>query len=242
MDNETDRPRPAAGASGTARVPRATRRTRTAVLSTVLLAAGLALTACGGGSGGSGNDSGQKASDSGVASLTTPSSGGGKAGAAPAAFARSSSSAAEAKRPQLRLDSSQEEIDQLWDAYWACLQTHGVPMNTMRVDRPGEQAPPVDDPKVADRYKAQYHACLYKLPLQPVEERPETNPHYADDYRAYVGCLKATGLKIHEVFDSDGSPAGWSYDEDFPKDSVDLPTDKVDNDCRLEAFGGKGKN
>ncbi|MGW2779484.1 hypothetical protein ACWC4C_44620 [Streptomyces olivaceoviridis] len=233
MDNQTDRPHPAAGTPGTTRAPRRTRRVRAAVLATALLTAGAALTACGG-AGGTG--SGQKASDSGIASLATPSAPGATSSA------QSSTAAIEAKRPQLRLDSSQEESDRLWDAYWACLQAHGVPMNDARVDRPGEQAPPVDDPKVADQYKAQYHACLSRMPLQPVEERPETNPHYADDHRAYVGCLKSKGMKVHEVFGDDGSPDGWTYDKDVPKDGGGLPTEKIDHDCRLEAFGGKGEN
>ncbi|MET9013308.1 hypothetical protein ABZX74_20655 [Streptomyces olivaceoviridis] len=233
MDNQTDRPHPAAGTPGTTRAPRRTRRVRAAVLATALLTAGAALTACGGAGG---TDGGRKASDSGIASLATPSARGATSSA------QSSTAAIEAKRPQLRLDSSQEESDRLWDAYWACLQAHGVPMNNARVDRPGKQAPPVDDPKVADQYKAQYHACLSRMPLQPVEERPETNPHYADDHRAYVGCLKSKGMKVHEVFGDDGSPDGWTYDKDVPKDGGGLPSEKIDHDCRLEAFGGKGEN
>ncbi|CAM5355087.1 MULTISPECIES: hypothetical protein [Streptomyces] len=233
MDNKTDRPHAAAGIPGTARAPRRTRRVRTALLTTALLTAGVALTACGGGGGdGTSTDSRQK-SDSGIASLATPSSNGGKSGAP-----SSAQSAIDAKRPLLRLDSSKEEINRLWDTYWACLQAHGVPMNTKRVDHPGGQAPPVDDQKVTDQYKAQYHACLDKMPLQPVEERPETNPHYADDFRDYVKCLRAKGFKVHEVFQSDGSPDGWTGDDD----GGSFPNEKADNDCRLEAFGGKGKN
>ena len=111
-------------------------------------------------------------------------------------------------------------------------------MNTARVaGQPGKQAPPFQDPKVGDKYKAQYQACLYKMPLQPVEERPETNPHYADDHHAYVKCLKSKGYKIHETFKSDGSPDGWTFDTD----NADEPTEKADRDCHLEAFGGKGK-
>ena len=232
MNNETDRPHTAAGAAGSAHVPRGTHRTRTAGLSAALLTVCLALTACGGNNG----DGGQKASDSGVASLATPSSGG---GATPSA--QSSAAAVEAKRPLLRLDSSQEEIDRLWDGYWACLQAQGVPMNTGRVDHPGRQAPPVDDAKVTAQYKKQYAACLYKMPLQPVEERPETNPHYADDHRAYVACLNAKGLKVHAVFGPDGSPAGLTYDDDSTGVGDSPASVKIDNDCRLEAFGGKGK-
>ncbi|MFJ6074008.1 hypothetical protein ACIQFU_24745 [Streptomyces sp. NPDC093065] len=231
MDHETDRPHTAAGARRSAR-PRST-----GLLSAVLLAAGLVLTACAGGDGDGDDGSGRTSSDGGVASLVTPSPGGGSRGADPSA--RSSAAADEARRPVLRLDSSQEEIDRLWDGYWACLQARGVPMNTGRVEHPGEQAPPAQD--VADQYKKQYEACRYKMPLQPVEERPETNPHYADDYRAYVKCLNSKGLKVHEVFKPDGSPDGWTYDDDFTGAGDSPAFRKTDNDCRLEAFGGKGK-
>ncbi|MEV7077924.1 hypothetical protein AB0N88_05165 [Streptomyces sp. NPDC093516] len=179
---------------------------RTAVLTAALLSAGLALTACGGEQSGTG---GGKAADTDVASLATPSAGGGTT-AAPR-----SSDAADAKRPLLRLDSSEEEVNQLWNTYWACLQARGVPMNEQRVAKPGGQAPPVDDPEIADQYKKQYRACLHKMPLQPVEERPETNPHYADDHRAHVACLRSKGLKVHETFASDGTPDGWTYDDGF---------------------------
>lgn len=234
MDHDTDRPYPAAG---TTRAPLRARRIRNAVLAAALLATGVALTACGGGGGDS--DGAKKASDGGVASLETPAANGEKTGAP---SAQSSAAAVEAKRPQLRLDSSKEEIDRLWDAYHACLQAHGVPMNTERARLAGaKQAWPVDDPKITAQYKAEYDACLYKMPLQPVEERPETNPHYADDYRDWVKCLRAKGAKVHETFDSDGMPSGATYDD--ASKGVGTPlTEKLENDCRLEAFGGKGKN
>ncbi|MFE7752322.1 hypothetical protein [Streptomyces sp. NPDC057428] len=229
MDNDTDRPHSAAGVHRS-------RLRGGGLLGAVLMAAGLALTACGGG----GSDSGTKSSSDGdIASIVTPSPGGRGAGATPSA--QSSVAAAEARRPVLRLDSSQEETDRLWDGYWACLQARGVPMNDERVSRPDKQAPPVDDAKVTAQFRKQYAACLYKMPLQPVEERPETNPHYADDHRAYVACLKAKGLKVHEVFKPDGSPDGWTYDEDSTGGGDSAASPKTDNDCRLEAFGGKGK-
>ncbi|MFJ3667374.1 hypothetical protein ACIPSE_13050 [Streptomyces sp. NPDC090106] len=208
------------------------RRARAAVLGAALLTAGLALTACAGD-----KDGERQASNGDVASLETSSPGVGARTASPG----SADAAVEAKRPVLRLDSSAEEADRLWDVYWACLQAHGVPMNEQRVETAGDQAPPVQDQKVADQYKAQYRACLYKMPLQPVEERPETNPHYADDYRAYVGCLRDKGVKVHEVFAADGSPDGWTFDDDYPTDGSGPYNDKLDNDCRLEAFGGHDK-
>ncbi|MEV5989117.1 hypothetical protein AB0L85_29705 [Streptomyces sp. NPDC052051] len=235
MNNETDRSRPDTSALAAARAPRSRLGIRTAALSAALLTVGFALTACGGGD----TDSGQRGSDSDVASLPTSSSSGGKAGDTPST--QSSDAAVEAKRPQERLDSSQKEIDQLWDTYWACLQSHGVPMNTARVAQSGGQAPPFQDQKTTDKYKAQYQACRYKMPLQPVEVRPETNPHYADDHRAYVGCIKAKGLKIHETFDSAGTANGWTFDDDFPSGTSEQLIEKADHDCLLEVFGGKGK-
>ncbi|MGK3944662.1 hypothetical protein ABK046_40350 [Streptomyces caeruleatus] len=220
--------------------PRAGRLARATVLGAALLTAGLALTSCT-----SGTDTGKESSNGQVASLesSSPDAAGevGSKIASPRSSSAAADAAAEAKRPVLRLDSSTEEVNRLWNSYWACLQAHGVPMNQERVEKAGDQAPPVQDQKVEDQYKAQYRACLYKMPLQPVEERPETNPHYADDYRHYVGCLRDKGVKVHEVFAADGSPDGWTYDDDYPTDGSGPYTDKLDNDCRLEAFGGHDK-
>jgi hypothetical protein len=82
---------------------------RTVLLTAVGAAAVVVLTACGG--GGSGGGSGApKAGD--VASI--PSSG---AGSAPA----TQTAAPDSGRPQIRLDSSAEDINRMYDSYYACL-------------------------------------------------------------------------------------------------------------------------
>ncbi|AWW43253.1 hypothetical protein DN051_42475 (plasmid) [Streptomyces cadmiisoli] len=90
----------------------------------------------------------------------------------------------EAKRPQLRLDTSDEERARLGDAYNACLEAQGVPMATERAASAGaKQASPVQ--RLGPEYDDEFDACLVKLPLQPPETAPDTNPQYVC---VGVGC------------------------------------------------------
>ncbi|WP_253209285.1 hypothetical protein [Streptomyces niphimycinicus] len=203
------------------------RKTKTAALLWATAALSLALTACGGGSG--------VKTDKGVDSIESE---------APAAGGKADPDHREGKkdvtadRPQLRMDSSQEERDRLGDAYNACLEAHGVPMNHERAKLAGaKQASPVQDPAVVKKHQAGYDACLVKLPRQPPETEPETNPHFADDYRAYVKCLNKHGMRVHMVPDTSVSPDGlaWRYDDGKQQISEAEQT-KVDRACELEAF------
>ncbi|MFE1518988.1 hypothetical protein ACFW9I_19510 [[Kitasatospora] papulosa] len=194
------------------------------------VAAALALTACGGGA--------ESGSGKSVDSLETGAPTG--KNAAPKG-GDSGDAAVEAKRPQLRLDTSEEEQSRFTDAYNACLQAHDVPMNTERAAAAGaKQAGPKVSEKDYPKYQAAYDACLVKLPRQPPETSPETNTRYADDYRAYVKCLQGRGMKIHLTPDTSVYPDGlaWTYDDA----SVSLPEAEqsaADRACTLEAFGGK---
>jgi hypothetical protein len=147
------------------------------------------------------------------------------------------------KRPQLRLDTSEEERARLTDAYNACLEAQGVPMNHERAQAAGaEQAPPVQDPAVTKKHKAAYDACLVKLPLQPPETEPDTNPDYADDYRAYVKCLNKKGMRVHMVPDRSVHPDGlaWRYDDGAQPQLSDAEQTKAESTCNQEAFGDRG--
>lgn len=216
-------------ANQTGRVPGHLRRT--AAHCAVALAAVGVLAACGG--GGSADKT-----DKGVDTLVSAPPGGSKA--TPSAGA--SEAAVNAKRPQLRLDTTPEEAARLGDAYNACLQAHGVPMYTKRAELAGvKQASPVQGPEISKKYRTSFEACLVKLPLQPPETEPGTNPHFADDYRDYVTCLNKKGMKVHMVPDTSVSPdgLGWNFDEDSPNiSSADETT--IERDCTKAAFGGKG--
>ncbi|WP_159054160.1 hypothetical protein [Streptomyces sp. AS58] len=147
--------------------------------------------------------------------------------------------AVEAKRPQLRLDTSDEERARLGDAYNACLEAQGVPMETERAASAGaKQASPVQG--LGPEYDDEFDACLVKLPLQPPETAPDTNPQYADDFRAYVQCLQSRGMKVHVVPDTSVYPDGltWTYDDDAGPESVEVPA-QTEKECMMEAFDGK---
>ncbi|MEU5780714.1 hypothetical protein [Micromonospora lupini] len=166
-----------------------------------------------------------------VASLATVS-------AAPSA---SASGGAATGRPQLRLDMTDEEENQLWYTYNVCLRDNGVKENKARaaaaaaagtgtgiisLDQSGEP-------------KAAYVACANKLPLQPPELDEEKNPNYVSQWNDYVQCLRGRGLKIHSL--PDGS--GWTYDDGVADPSGGLEGaayDKAEKECTMEAFrGGK---
>ncbi|MFF5500049.1 hypothetical protein [Streptomyces aquilus] len=133
---------------------------------------------------------------------------------------------AESGRPQLRLDSSDAERDHYWHLYATCLKDHGHKMLPQR----GPDS--VDDTDQSPTARAATKACAGKLPLQPPELDRETNPHYDDDYRAYVKCLNREGLKVRALPDN----SGWTYDGQTTLSSARQT--EVDKSCTMEAFGG----
>ncbi|MCD0484836.1 hypothetical protein LO771_21180 [Streptacidiphilus sp. ASG 303] len=210
--------------------PRARRRPGLRALSGgVVLAAGMTLAACGSGGGG---DAGRGV-DTLVSGSAAPDKGTASQGAAPGP-------AVDARRPQERLDSTDEEKNKLDDAYWACLQAHGVPMMYRRVTS-GQQAPPTQDKAEIAKHRAGFDACRDKQPLPPPELEPQTNPHYADDFHAYVKCLRHRGVKVHIVPDTSANPDGlsWTFDSGNDPGIPESERDKADRACTLEAFGGK---
>lgn len=197
---------------------------RVAVLAAVALAGSFLLTACGGAdSGGS-----AAAKDDGVASMVSESPGEAAGGGAGTANAGSSKKpAADDDRPQLRLDSSPEEVTKYRQAYATCLKNHGMPAKT-------NSAPSAAGIKAAE---AAAKACEDKVPLLPPEMNPKTNPHYADAVRAQVKCMKGYGFKVRVVpaTGSDPNEISWTYDS-IPGNGVDI--EKIQNECQVKAFGG----
>ncbi|GAA1292458.1 hypothetical protein Psi02_49870 [Planotetraspora silvatica] len=195
---------------------------RSVRLAAVVLAGCCWLTACGG------SDSKVAAQNDGVASLVTESPAGtsGTAKADPAGDS-SSGSSSESKRPQLRLDSSAEEVAAYRKAYAECLTDHGSPTKTSGEPTKAE----------VKAYEAARKACVNKEPLMPPEFSPKTNPHYADDVRKEVACLKRHGFKVHitPATGSDPNAIGWTYDS-IPGEGVDIT--KIQNVCRAEGYGG----
>ncbi|MET7487260.1 hypothetical protein [Streptomyces sp. NPDC005538] len=208
MFNHTDRARPDLGHA-----------LRTSLVGAVGATALVVLTACGGGGSSDAGGDG-KAKDDGVASINDPSGSGSSAKA---------SADADSGRPQLRLDTSDEEAGRLEAVWTACLHDKGVPAG----HKPGA-GDVWSISGTPDKYPAAWKACLSKQPLQPPELDPSTNPHYADDWRAYIKCLNDHGIKVHSL--ADGS--GWTYNKGYVQTMSDAERDEIDGKCEREAFGG----
>ncbi|MFD9812112.1 hypothetical protein [Streptomyces sp. NPDC059080] len=201
---------------------------RTAAISACALLAATVLTACGA------DGDGAKAAKDGVSTLESGSpSAAGKSGS-------SEASKTDSRRPQLRMDSSDEERDRLGDAYNACLQAHGVPMNTKRAALAGaKQAAPLYGMEKETKYKSAFDACLVKRPLQPPELDSDVNPHYTDQYRNYVKCLNDKGMRIHMLQDDHGVAIGWTYNDSNGNSLSDAEQTKADDTCTKESFSVK---
>jgi len=181
----------------------------------VLLSGALVLTGCGG------SDDGSSTRQD-VASLHSDAPTTGKTSAS-----ASTAPDADAGRPQLRLDSSDAERDRYWHIYATCLKDHGHKMLPQR----GPDS--IDQTDQSPEAKAATKACAGKLPLQPPELERSSNPHYDDDYRAYVKCLNRKGLKVTALPDN----SGWTYDGQTTMSQARQT--EVDKSCTMEAFGGK---
>ncbi|MFG2963320.1 hypothetical protein ACGFZS_08520 [Streptomyces sp. NPDC048288] len=173
---------------------------RAAVFTSVGAVGLLVLTACGGAGGGDADRSGKGE----VASLDSPAAGGGSA---------SASAEPDAGRPQIRLDSTNAEVNRMYDAWLACLKEHGAAEKYKR--KP-------NDPAVL--------ACKGKEPLDPPELDPAKNPDYADDTRAMVKCMKGHGIKALVVDGQWGLETGDEINRPHYNDYV--------IDCQVKAFGG----
>ncbi|MEU9188924.1 hypothetical protein AB0D14_31165 [Streptomyces sp. NPDC048484] len=196
--------------------PEAQRRSRTwrgvpALLVRAMAVLALAgLTACGG----------DTTSDTDVASVTDTSTapsqkGSGKKTPDP-----------DAGRPQLRLDTSDEEETRLFNVWSACVHDHGVP--NQEIVKDGKNVP--DNSHRA--YSAAAKACISKQPLDPPELDRAKNPHYMDDFRAEIACLHRAGVKVEPMADGEG----YSW----PSGEVNVPNlPELQKRCRIEAFSDK---
>ncbi|UYQ66318.1 hypothetical protein [Streptomyces peucetius] len=191
---------------------------RAAVTFAVVTVVALGFTGCGG-SGDSGG-SGKKHE---VASLE-------KGNKKPSAAA--SSADADGGRPRLRVDSTEDEVRALYNAYYSCLQQHGGKAEQVTGPKSGGEyvlGSPEDEQQPAEAVKA----CEKKNPLPPPETDPQQNPNYAENFRAWVACINDRGLRIKAL--PDGS--GWNWDSSISEEEKgSARVEKIIRDCEIEAF------
>jgi hypothetical protein len=182
------------------------------------LAAVTVLTGCGGSGAASGSQP--------LAVASLPASADPSASApadAPAPGAQPSNTAS--GRPQIRVDTSAAEVQQLTQAWAQCLKDHGAPFivipgkgNILGL-APGGTTPP-----------AAYTACEGKQPLFPPSEDPATNPDYARDWRDEINCVNSYGPENKVVSTTVGT---WT----FATSTQTGPSAQILRTCEIRAFG-----
>lgn len=200
---------------------------RVAAATVVALAAVISLSACGS-EGGDASDTGD------VASIAAPSAG------------ASSAAAAGQGRPQQRLDSTDEEVHQLRQVWYQCMKDHGGKFTVITKDdvarnpnkgikdyEIGSLVPQGEQYKDGPGWTEPRRACVSKEPLAPPELDPATNPTYADDWKEFIDCLRAGGLKITPIKTAEGKDdVNMAGNGNVP----DAEITKIYKTCELKAF------
>jgi hypothetical protein len=157
----------------------------------------------------------------------------------PGATATPSASSQNSGRPQFRLDTTKEEQWRIKQVWYHCLKDAGGKTDVLGAKTKGKPgAKPTDimpvfkhsmesDPTFAEPMRA----CIGKQPLFPPELSPETNPHYADDFRDEVDCIRKAGLDVRPFKDEFGDEL--QYPANPP---AGLDPEKITNECELKAF------
>lgn len=130
-------------------------------------------------------------------------------------------------RPQLRLDSSDADVQQAWQGYYACVKAHGHKMWRWN----GVESPDQNDHSATA--KAAEQACTGKMPQEPPELDQARNPHYLDQYHAYLTCLTSHDVAVHAT---DPFGSGWTFDDGVTQKLSETQRNKVDHDCQLASF------
>ena len=202
-----------------------TRRTRPAAAGTAA-ALLLALAGCGA----------DPTAAEGVASLPRPPSAPAPAGpsATPAPSGPSPAPATPApsgtpQRPQLRVDSTPEEIDRYNVAWAACLQAQGAPVGGKPMAEGSDQMVPLG---IVEREPAAaYEACAHLEPLSAWELDPERNHRFAEDFREWLRCMNDRGVRVSGTPDGpmEWDTSGVSREERF----------RVTDECNVASYDGR---
>jgi hypothetical protein len=158
--------------------------------------------------------------------------------------AAGSAAAVDASRPQLRLDSTDEERWALTQTWYRCLRDNGAPMVEIppqKVDgtpgaKPGDLLP--DTSGTAGKFNANPRTieavkqCAAKEPLEPAELDPRRNPHYAQQWDTMVACMRATGGEVTESKADDGIHNDFTFSPPKGKEA-----DVIVKECQRKAFG-----
>ncbi|MCA2219095.1 hypothetical protein [Jidongwangia harbinensis] len=107
----------------------------------------------------------------------------------------------------LRIDMTEEDRDRVYDAYWACLESHGVKMvskaGSEKVDMPDNVPVPKVPEQENKKNRSGYAACKDKEPyLDPLLDKAR-NPNYPDQTRAWMKCMNNRGIEVSGNWDDE---------------------------------------
>jgi hypothetical protein len=132
----------------------------------------------------------------------------------------------DSRRPQLRLDMTDDEEAGLYDAWMQCLKDAGVPLERTAS---GHLIWTTNEAKEKANTPAVHEACDGKEPLIPAELDPDRNPYYEEDRMATIRCEIAQGIP----WESNGG----KYD--YPPDITDPKQLEIRRQCRIKNMNGK---
>lgn len=130
-----------------------------------------------------------------------------------------------------RLDDTPQQIQAIVAAWDDCLVAHGATY--------GRVAGVAGSQNLAYIPASAKAACADKVPQQPPQLDPATNPHYRADWIANVACLRAHGVMVHLIADHSMSPNGLAYTYDSGAPPLPADLSQIARTCQLDAFGGR---
>ncbi|MDR6318958.1 hypothetical protein [Actinoplanes couchii] len=131
------------------------------------------------------------------------------------------------------LGASQEEIDRIYDAYYACWTQHGVP------SAPDSGGPLLTYKRNPKKYQAAVDACADKEPLDAPERDPQQNPNFVEDLREEKACMESHGIKM-EIRGTGKESQLWAVNDkaNIAKANSDEGM-QIARDCEIAAFTQK---
>ena len=120
-------------------------------------------------------------------------------------------------------NASPAETKRIVNAYYSCLQEHGV---TGIGSKPNGLMAPENIP-ITPLVATAQKDCASKKPHPPWQELPAYNPNFQNDMRAWVNCMNSRGVAVQ------ATSQGWT----FATSQEPADADQIELECEMKSFG-----